>query len=58
VSWSRVDDKTGTEQVAREQASALRARFYGRQTGRPIFGEWDRTIHFPVTPRSDERRLG
>jgi PelA/Pel-15E family pectate lyase len=57
VVWDR-EATTGTGLVYRAGAPALWARFYEFGTGRPIFGDRDRTVHYVVTELSTERRLG
>jgi PelA/Pel-15E family pectate lyase len=57
VAWDR-QAASGTGLVHRPNAPALWARFYEFGTGRPIFGDRDRTIHYVVTELSSERRLG
>ena len=57
VAWDR-RATTGTALVERADAPDLWARFYEFGTGRPIFGERDRTVHYVVTELSGERRLG
>lgn len=57
VVWDR-RATTGTALVGRADAPDLWARFYEFGTGRPIFGERDRTVHYVVTELSGERRLG
>lgn len=57
VVWDR-QATTGSALVERAGAPDLWARLYEFDTGRPIFGERDRTIHYTVTELSSERRLG
>jgi PelA/Pel-15E family pectate lyase len=57
VAWDRRAE-TGSGLVARDGAPELWARMYEIGTGRPVFGERDRTIHYAVTELSSERRLG
>ena len=57
VAWNR-DATEGTGLVPRENAPDLWARFYEFGSGKPIFGERDRTIHYAVTELSNERRRG
>jgi len=57
VAWNR-QATTGSGLVERSGAPDLWARFYEFDTGLPIFGERDRTIHYVVTELSGERRLG
>jgi PelA/Pel-15E family pectate lyase len=44
--------------VAKPDAPDLWARFYEIGTGRPVFGDRDRTIHYAVGEVSPERRQG
>lgn len=55
--WDR-KASTGTGLVAQPGAPELWARYYDVETGRPVFGDRDRTVHFAVTEISDERREG
>jgi PelA/Pel-15E family pectate lyase len=55
VAWDR---RSGGDLVERADAPPLWARFYEISTGRPIFGDRDRTIHYVVTELSEERRRG
>jgi PelA/Pel-15E family pectate lyase len=57
VVWNR-DATTGTGLEAKADAPDLWARFYEIGTGKPIFGERDRMIHYAVTELSLERRKG
>jgi PelA/Pel-15E family pectate lyase len=57
VVWDR-QATTGSGLVEQAGAPPLWARFYELGTGRPIFGERDRTVHYVVTELSGERRLG
>lgn len=57
VVWDR-RATTGTALVERAGAPDLWARFYEFGTGRPVFGERDRTVHYVVTELSGERRMG
>jgi len=57
VAWDR-PASAGSGLVERPGAPDLWARFYEIGTGRPIFGDRDRTIHYVVTELSSERRLG
>jgi PelA/Pel-15E family pectate lyase len=57
VVWNR-EAATGSGLEPRGGAPDLWARFYEIGTGRPIFGERDRTIHYVVTEISLERRRG
>jgi PelA/Pel-15E family pectate lyase len=55
--WNRNDDR-GSGLVPKAGAPDLWARFYEIGTGRPIFGDRDRTIHYVFGELSHERRLG
>ena len=57
VHWDR-DLAPGNALVPRANAPDLWARFYEIGTGRPVFGDRDRTIHYNVTELSLERRKG
>jgi PelA/Pel-15E family pectate lyase len=57
VAWDRTLT-TGNGLVREIGAPALWARYYELGTGRPIFGDRDRTIHYVVTELSAERRNG
>jgi PelA/Pel-15E family pectate lyase len=57
VEWDR-DATQGTGLVTRPGGPELWARYYELGTGRPIFGDRDRTIHYLVTELSPERRHG
>jgi PelA/Pel-15E family pectate lyase len=57
VAWDR-HATTGTALTPAPNGPDLWARFYEIGTGRPIFGERDRTVHYSVTELSSERRLG
>jgi PelA/Pel-15E family pectate lyase len=57
VKWDR-DATAGTGLVPHPGAPDLWARFYEPGTGKPIFGERDRTVHYTVTELSVERRQG
>ncbi len=52
------NDTKGTGLVARPGAPLLWARFYEIGTGKPIFGDRDRTIHYLFGELSNERRKG
>jgi PelA/Pel-15E family pectate lyase len=52
------DDTKGTGLVPREGAPDLWARFYEIGTGKPVFGDRDRTIHYLFGELSNERRKG
>ncbi len=57
VIWDRAAAK-GTGLVERAGAPLLWARYYDLETGKPVFGDRDRSVHFAVTEISDERRNG
>ena len=57
VVWDR-DATSGSGLVAKPRAPDLWARFYELGTGRPIFSERDRMVHYTVTELSLERRKG
>ena len=57
VVWDR-DVATGNALVPRPNAPDLWARYYEIGTGRPVFGERDRMVHYNVTELSLERRKG
>jgi PelA/Pel-15E family pectate lyase len=48
----------GRKLVAKEGAGPMWARYYSFRTGKPIFGDRDRTIHDDVAELSLERRNG
>jgi PelA/Pel-15E family pectate lyase len=56
VAWDR-EAATGSGLVPKPGAE-IWARYYEPGTGRPIFGDRDRTIHYVVTELSVERRKG
>lgn len=57
VVWNR-DATEGTGLVPRDGAPDLWARYYELGTGKPVFGERDRMVHYAVTELSLERRKG
>jgi PelA/Pel-15E family pectate lyase len=57
VVWDR-DATTGSGLVERTGAPDLWARYYEIGTGRPVFGERDRSVHYAVTELTMERRKG
>jgi len=57
VVWDR-DATAGSGLVPREHTPDLWARFSEIGTGKPVFGERDRTVHYDVTELSLERRKG
>ncbi len=52
------DDTKGTGLVPKPGAPDLWARFYEIGTGKPLFGDRDRTIHYLFGELSNERRKG
>jgi PelA/Pel-15E family pectate lyase len=57
VVWDR-EATTGRGLVERAGAPDLWARYYEIGTGRPVFGERDRSVHYAVTELTTERRKG
>lgn len=57
VVWDR-DATTGSGLMPKAGAPDLWARFYEFGTGRPIFSERDRLVHYTVTELTLERRKG
>ncbi len=57
VTWDRSDTK-GSGLVPKAGAPDLWARFYEIGTGKPLFGDRDRTIHYVFGELSNERRKG
>ncbi len=57
VTWDRNDTK-GSGLVPKIGAPDLWARFYEIGTGKPLFGDRDRTIHYVFGELSNERRKG
>ena len=57
VVWQR-GEKAGNGLVPSDHAPDLWARFYELNTGKPVFGDRDRTLHYSVNEISDERRMG
>ena len=57
VVWDR-EAATGSGLVPKAGAPDLWARFYEFGTGRPIFSERDRMVHYTVTELTAERRKG
>ena len=57
VVWNR-EATTGSGLVEKPGAPDLWARFYELGTGRSIFGERDRMVHYVVTELGTERRKG
>ena len=56
VAWVRTDH--GRDLVASPGAPPLWARYYSLTTGRPVFGDRDKTVHDTVTELTLERRNG
>ncbi|WP_241557205.1 pectate lyase [Croceibacterium ferulae] len=56
--WRRVSESGGRQLVPEAAAAPLWARFYSIETGQPIFGDRDLTIHDDVNAISLERRNG
>jgi len=56
VAWVRTDH--GRDLVAAPGAPPLWARYYSLTTGRPVFGDRDKTVHDTVTELTLERRNG
>jgi PelA/Pel-15E family pectate lyase len=56
VEW----DRTATQGtgLVEQNGKKIWARFYEIDTGQPIFGDRDRSIHYTVTEISEERRRG
>ena len=57
VTWDRNDTK-GSGLVPKQGAPDLWARFYEIGTGKALFGDRDRTIHYVFGELSNERRKG
>lgn len=58
VTWTDASGPGGRRLVAKPGAAPLWARFYDPATGKPIFGDRDRSIHDDVNEISLERRNG
>ena len=58
MAWTRPAGGDGRRLVAEPGAGPLWARFYDPATGKPIFGDRDRSIHDDVNAVSVERRNG
>jgi PelA/Pel-15E family pectate lyase len=56
--WTAADPSVGRRLVDRPGAPPLWSRFYDIETGRPIFGDRDQTIHDDVHDLVPERRNG
>ena len=57
VAWDR-NAATGPGLVEKPGAPDLWARYYEIGTGRPVFGDRDRSVHYVATEISEERRRG
>jgi len=51
-------DPGGKKAVVKEGSKPLWARYYDQDTGKPVFGERDKTIHDSMNDLSEERRNG
>ncbi|MGN6819542.1 MAG: pectate lyase [Sphingomonas sp.] len=59
VEWLRDENATGGRRlIAKDGAGPLWSRYYDIATGKPIFGDRDKTIHDDVSEISAERRNG
>jgi PelA/Pel-15E family pectate lyase len=58
VEWTGPTPGTGRRLVAKPGAPAIWARFYDPRSGKPIYGDRDRTIHDDVNDLTLERRNG
>lgn len=59
VAWLRNEDASGDRRlVVKDGAGPLWSRYYDIATGRPIFGDRDKTIHDNIDEISAERRNG
>jgi PelA/Pel-15E family pectate lyase len=58
VAWTPVDPVLGRRLVAQPGAGPLWARFYDIASGKPVFGDRDRSIHDDVNDLIPERRNG
>jgi PelA/Pel-15E family pectate lyase len=56
--WARSAGPEGRRLVAKPGAGPLWARYYDLRTGKPIFGDRDKTINLDVNQLSRERRDG
>lgn len=56
VAWTRTDH--GRDLMPSPGAPALWARYYSLETGRPVFGDRDKTVHDKVSELTLERRNG
>ena len=56
VEWARNEPGSGGRKlIARDGAGPLWSRYYDIITGKPIFGDRDKTIHDDVNDLSEER---
>ncbi|WP_230631297.1 pectate lyase [Sphingomonas sp. Leaf37] len=58
MAWAKSSAPEGRRLVAQAGAEPLWARFYDPATGKPVFGDRDRSIHDDVNEISLERRNG
>ena len=58
VAWTPVDPVLGRRLVAQPGAGPLWARYYDIASGKPVYGDRDRSVHDDVNDLSLERRNG
>ena len=58
VAWTAADPVAGRRLVGQPGAGPLWARYYDIATGKPVFGDRDRSVHDDVNAISLERRNG
>ena len=58
VAWTPVDPVLGRRLVARPGAGPLWARFYDIASGKPVYGDRDKSVHDDVNDLIPERRNG
>jgi PelA/Pel-15E family pectate lyase len=58
IALSPKDDPEGRHAVAKEGSPPLWARYYIAQSGKPVFGERDKSLHDNMNELSKERRNG
>ncbi|WP_404333659.1 pectate lyase [Sphingomonas sp. MMS12-HWE2-04] len=58
VEWTRPDGADGRRLIARPGAGPLWSRYYDIATGKPVFGDRDRSVHDDANELSAERRNG
>jgi len=59
VEWTRDEPGSGGRKlIAKDGAGPLWSRYYDIATGKPIFGDRDKTVHDDVNELSEERRNG